>query len=39
MSDTPKRSSARVIRALQDMGTEVNLLTGDGHATALVVTQ
>jgi Cu+-exporting ATPase len=39
LSDAPKRSSARAIRALQDMGIEVNLLTGDGRATALVVAQ
>ncbi|KAF8257373.1 E1-E2 ATPase-domain-containing protein [Lactarius quietus] len=32
-----KPSSARAIRALQDMGIEVNLMTGDGRATALVV--
>ena len=37
LSDTPKRSSARAIRALQDMGIEVNLLTGDGRRTALVI--
>ncbi|KAI0291866.1 hypothetical protein BC826DRAFT_1021378 [Russula brevipes] len=39
LSDAPKRSSARAIRALQNMGIEVNLLTGDGRATALVVAQ
>jgi P-type Cu+ transporter len=37
LSDAPKRSSARAIRALQDMGIEVNLLTGDARETALVV--
>jgi Cu+-exporting ATPase len=37
LADAPKRSSARAIRALQDMGIEVNLMTGDGRATALVV--
>jgi P-type Cu+ transporter len=39
LSDKPKRSSARAIRALQDMGIEVNLMTGDGRSTALVVAQ
>jgi Cu+-exporting ATPase len=39
LSDAPKRSSARAIRALQDMGIEVNMLTGDGRATALVIAQ
>ena len=39
LADAPKRSSARAIRALQDMGIEVNLMTGDGRATALVVTR
>ena len=39
LSDAPKRSSARAIRALQDMGIEVNMLTGDGRETALVVAQ
>lgn len=37
LADAPKRSSAHAIRALQDMGVEVNLMTGDGRATALVV--
>lgn len=37
LADAPKRSSACAIRALQDMGLEVNLMTGDGRATALVV--
>ena len=37
LADAPKRSSERAIRALKDMGVEVNLLTGDGRATALVV--
>jgi Cu+-exporting ATPase len=37
LADAPKPSSARAIRALQDMGIEVNLMTGDGRATALVV--
>ena len=39
LSDAPKRSSARAIRALQDMGIEVNMLTGDGRETALVIAQ
>jgi Cu+-exporting ATPase len=37
LADAPKPSSARAIRALQDMGIEVNLMTGDGRETALVV--
>lgn len=37
LADAPKRSSARAIRALQDAGLEVNLMTGDGRETALVV--
>ncbi|KAI9509782.1 heavy metal translocatin [Russula earlei] len=37
LSDAPKRSSGRAIRALRDMGIEVNMLTGDRHVTALVV--
>ena len=39
LSDAPKRSSARAIRALQDMGIEVNMLTGDARETAVVVAQ
>ncbi|KAI0248990.1 copper P-type ATPase CtaA [Lactifluus subvellereus] len=39
LSDAPKRSSARAIRALQDLGIEVNMMTGDGRSTALVVAQ
>ena len=39
LSDAPKHSSARAIRALQDMGIEVNLLTGDARETAVVVAQ
>jgi Cu+-exporting ATPase len=39
LSDAPKRSSARAIRSLQDMGIEVNLLTGDARETAVVVAQ
>ncbi|KAH9008652.1 hypothetical protein EDB85DRAFT_2283597 [Lactarius pseudohatsudake] len=39
LADAPRRSSARAVRALQDMGIEpeVNLMTGDGRETALVV--
>lgn len=37
LADAPKRSSARAVHVLQDMGIEVNLMTGDGRATALVV--
>ncbi|EIN09605.1 copper P-type ATPase CtaA [Punctularia strigosozonata HHB-11173 SS5] len=37
MSDAPKRSSARAIAALQAMGIEVNMMTGDGRETALAV--
>ncbi|KAF8892295.1 Cu-transporting P-type ATPase [Infundibulicybe gibba] len=35
LSDAPKPSSRRAIRALQDMGIEVYMMTGDGKATAL----
>jgi Cu+-exporting ATPase len=38
-SDVPKCSSARAIRALQDMDIEVNLLTCDVRETAIVVAQ
>lgn len=37
MSDAPKPSSAHAIRALQSMGVEVNMMTGDGKATALAI--
>ncbi|KAI0046725.1 heavy metal translocatin [Auriscalpium vulgare] len=37
LSDAPKRSSAHAIRALQDLGIEVNMMTGDGKETALAV--
>lgn len=37
MSDAPKPSSAHAIKALQSMGIEVNMMTGDGKATALAV--
>jgi len=39
LSDAPKQSSARAIRALQEMDIEVNLLTGDARETAIVVAQ
>jgi len=37
MSDAPKPSSAHAIRALQSMGVEVNMMTGDGKTTALAI--
>lgn len=37
MTDAPKPSSAYAIKALQNMGIEVNMMTGDGRATALAV--
>jgi Cu+-exporting ATPase len=37
LSDVPKPSSKHAIRALQDMGIEVNMMTGDGMTTALAV--
>lgn len=37
LADQPKPSSARAIRALQDLGVEVNLMTGDGELTAKAV--
>ena len=37
MSDVPKPSSAHAIRALQSMGIEVNIMTGDGEATAMAI--
>ena len=37
MSDAPKPSSAHAIQALQSMGVEVNMMTGDGKATALAI--
>lgn len=39
LSDMPKPSSARAIKALQDMGMEVNLMTGDGRTTALAIAE
>ncbi|KAH8103830.1 copper P-type ATPase CtaA [Cristinia sonorae] len=37
LSDAPKRSSAQAIQALQRMGIEVNMLTGDSRGTALAI--
>lgn len=37
LSDVPRPSSVHAIKALQDMGIEVNMMTGDGKATALAV--
>ena len=37
LSDAPKSSSRHAIKALHDMGIEVNMLTGDSKATALAI--
>jgi Cu+-exporting ATPase len=37
LSDAPKPSSAQAVKALQSMGIEVNMMTGDGMVTALAV--
>ncbi|KAJ6518814.1 Cu-transporting P-type ATPase [Mycena sanguinolenta] len=37
LSDAPKPSSKYAIRALQKMGIEVNMMTGDGKATGLAI--
>ncbi|KAJ7116001.1 E1-E2 ATPase-domain-containing protein [Mycena epipterygia] len=37
LSDAPKASSKYAIRALQNMGIEVNMMTGDGKITALAI--
>jgi len=37
MSDAPKPSSAHAIKALQSMGIEVYMMTGDGKATAMAI--
>ncbi|KAI0716046.1 copper P-type ATPase CtaA [Cerioporus squamosus] len=37
LADAPRPSSAIAIRALQDMGIEVNMMTGDAKGTALAV--
>jgi P-type Cu+ transporter len=39
LSDRPKPSAALAIRALQNMGIEVNIMTGDGEAAAKAVAQ
>ncbi|KAL5537182.1 CCC2 [Sanghuangporus sanghuang] len=37
LSDVPKPSSTRAIKALQAMGIEVNMMTGDGRTTAMAI--
>ncbi|KAJ3500654.1 hypothetical protein NLJ89_g9701 [Agrocybe chaxingu] len=37
LADAPKPSSRQAIRALQNMGIEVNMMTGDGKATAVAI--
>ncbi|TRM65586.1 E1-E2 ATPase-domain-containing protein [Schizophyllum amplum] len=37
LADAPKPSSRHAIKALRDMGIEVNMMTGDSKATALAV--
>ncbi|KAI0918008.1 hypothetical protein AcW1_006994 [Taiwanofungus camphoratus] len=37
LSDAPRRSSVHAIKALQSMGVEVNMMTGDSKVTALAV--
>ncbi|KAL7280550.1 hypothetical protein ACG7TL_005482 [Trametes sanguinea] len=37
LSDAPRPSSVYAIKALQDMGIEVNMMTGDAKGTALAV--
>ncbi|KAI0035302.1 copper P-type ATPase CtaA [Vararia minispora EC-137] len=37
LQDAPKPSSAPAIKALQDMGIEVNMMTGDGELTARAI--
>ena len=37
LADEPKPSSKYAIRALEKMGIEVNMMTGDGRATAIAV--
>jgi len=37
LADTPKPSSKHAIAALKKMGIEVNMMTGDGKATALAI--
>lgn len=37
LSDAPKPSSRHAIRALEAMGIEVNMMTGDGKTTAIAI--
>jgi P-type Cu+ transporter len=37
LSDAPKPSSRSAIKALEAMGIEVNMMTGDGKATAIAI--
>lgn len=37
LTDAPKPSSAHAIKALHDMGMEVNMMTGDSRGTALAI--
>ncbi|KAF9075330.1 E1-E2 ATPase-domain-containing protein [Rhodocollybia butyracea] len=37
LADSPKPSSKHAIRALQNMGIEVSMMTGDGKATAIAI--
>jgi len=37
LSDAPKPSSRHAIKAMEAMGIEVNMMTGDGKATAIAV--
>ncbi|KAI0339454.1 copper transporting p-type ATPase-like protein [Trametopsis cervina] len=37
LSDAPKKSSAQAIKALEAMGVEVNMMTGDATGTALAI--
>ncbi|KAF9807232.1 hypothetical protein IEO21_08306 [Rhodonia placenta] len=37
LSDAPRPSSIHAIKAMQDLGIEVNMMTGDGMGTALAV--
>ncbi|EKM50173.1 uncharacterized protein PHACADRAFT_264752 [Phanerochaete carnosa HHB-10118-sp] len=37
LADAPKRSSAQAIKALEAMGVEVNMMTGDAKGTALAI--
>ena len=37
LSDAPKASSKQAIKALEAMGVEVNMMTGDAKGTALAI--